>query len=437
MWKDAAPAPPPAKPAPVAAPAPAVTMPVDLAKALQQQSELLAHLATELAQQRRLVEDQQKLIQALDQRTAIKKTDSDNAPAPVSSPAPSVAAAPKAPAPAAPPVPAITVETGGVKLKIAGLVQGWFGFNGTGVVDSFRLRRTEIKFTGDVNPRVRWTLMFDPAKSLSVNNTYSTMSGQKIVADTSVSQSSRMLQDAFLAVTYSPAFSVELGQQKIPLGLEGTQSSGKLDVVERALFMSDKSRGAGYGDVRDLGVIVRGKAFANQLEYAGGVFDGLGEGQNDVDKNDQKSYAVRAFLKPSVIKGLQFGGSIARGAFRSDDASRRDRQGVEVVYTAARFAVKSEFMSGKDGLVSRQGYYGQLSVRPVKTVEVLFRADSWDPDTSTELTSATAREFDYVGGFTFSGLAPNTMFQANYIRKTFGGVVAPRNVFLLNLQTSW
>lgn len=413
--------------------------PVDLIKALQQQSDLLAHLATELTEQRRMVEDQKKLITALEGRAA------DTA-APAKSPATSPVPAASTPAPVAkatiatpaPPVPVITVETAGAKLKIAGLVQGWYGFNGTGVIDSFRLRRTEIKLTGEVNPRVRWTLMFDPAKSLGVNNTYSTMGGQKIVADTAVTQSSRMLQDAFLAVSYSPAFAVEVGQQKVPLSLEGTQSSGKLDTVERALFLTDKSRGAGYGDQRDLGVIVRGKLFKGQFEYAGGVFDGLGEGQNDIDKNDQKAYAVRAFVKPAAVKGLQIGGSMARGAFRSDDATRRDRQGVEALYTTARFTVKSEFMTGSDGLVSRRGYYGHVAVRPAKSFEFLFRADAWDPDTSSEATAATVRELDYVGGATFFGLAPNTMFQVNFIRKTYaGGVVLPRNVFLLNLQTSW
>ncbi len=424
---------PVAKPAPVAPkPAPpVVTASSDLVAVMQQQADLLGRLAGELDQQRKMVEAQQQVIQALEARGAAAAATPVTPAAAVT-----IAAVPKA-APA-PPTPAITVETGGAKLKLAGLVQGWYTFGGSSVVDSFRLRRTEIKLTGDMSPRVRWTLMFDPSKSLSVSNSYSTVNGQKTLTDTSVSQGSRILQDAYVGVTYSPELIVEVGQQKVPLGLEGTQSSGKLETIDRALFMSDKARGAGYGDFRDLGVMVRGKAFGNQFEYYGGVFNGLGEGQNDTDRNDQKAYAARAVIKPSAVKGFQVGGSIARGAFTSDVATRRERQGVELQYTSARFGVKSEFMAGRDGLVSRQGYYGQVTVRPVKKAEFLFRADAWDPDTHLESTVATVRELDYVGGFSFFGLAPNTMFQANYVRKTFTAGLSPsRNVFLLNLQTSW
>ena len=128
-----------------------------------------------------------------------------------------------------------------------------------------------------------------------------------------------------------PGSTIELGQQRVPFGYEGVLSASKLDTLERALYMSDRGRAGGYGDVRDLGVIARGQLAHGVVEYTGGVFNGLGESMNEVDRNGQKAFAGRIVVHPA-IRGLQFGGSIARGAFQSTDATRRDRAGVELLF---------------------------------------------------------------------------------------------------------
>ena len=178
------------------------------------------------------------------------------------------AAAPAPPPPpsAAPPpaVPPMLVDTAGAKLRIGGLVQTWYAASDGGVVDTFRIRRSELKLSGDIAPQARWVVMFDPIKT------------------------SAPLQDAFITLQPSRAISVDVGQQKIPLGFEGTQSSGRLDTVERALFIADKARGAGWGDVRDLGVVTRARLAGNRMEYAVGVFNGLGASLNDIDRNEAK-----------------------------------------------------------------------------------------------------------------------------------------------------
>lgn len=174
----------------------------EVLEALQQQSEILKRLAADIEAQRVVIKAQQDKIAALELRAG--------AVSPVATPAP--------------PPPAITVETGGIKLKVSGLFQGWYSAADAGVVDTFRLRRAEIKFSGDVSPRVKWTVMVDPSKTLSLAS-----------GGSSISQSGRLMQDAFISLNWKPKFTVEVGEQKIPLGLEGTTSSGKLDVVERAL----------------------------------------------------------------------------------------------------------------------------------------------------------------------------------------------------------
>ena len=407
--------------APVAAVSVApVALASDLVQALQQQSQVLTRLATELETQRQVIANQQQAIKTLETRAAA-----------TSSPAAAVPA-PKAPAAASP---IVLVDTNGAKLKMGGLVQGWFT-TGTGAIDTFRLRRTELKLSGEIGARAKWTVMFDPAKSLGVSNTYVTVNGFRVVSDTAIGQGGKVLQDAFLSLMYSPQLTVELGQQKIPLSMEGVQSSGKLDTAERALFMADKARGGGFGDVRDMGVLARGKLVSGQVEYAGGFFNGMGESMNDVDKNDEKPFVGRLVIKPKAVKGLQFGGSMAR-ASSSNDATRRDRSGFEAAYTRGIFTAKSELMLAQDGAVTRQGYYLFGGAKLSKSIEAVFRHDVFDPDTRSDATAATVTERDWLGGVNWFIAGPSVVLQFDYVRKTFASVQAPRDVFITNLQTSW
>ncbi|HWI16411.1 MAG TPA: porin [Vicinamibacterales bacterium] len=405
-------------------PAPVVAAPSsDVVLLLQQQSELLKTLAAEMESQRVVIEDQQAKITSLEAKAS-------------ESPAPAVTA-PAPPPPPPPPPPAITVETGGVKLKVSGLFQGWYTASDAAVVDTFRLRRAELKFAGDISPRIKWTVMVDPAKALSLSTTTGSMGGQTVITGTSVSQGGRIMQDAFVALNWKPAFSIEVGQQKVPLGMEGTVSSGKLDVVERALFMTDKARGAGYADLRDFGVMVRGRTAGGQLEYSGGVFNGLGEAFNDVDRNEDKTMVGRLVAKPKFIKGLQFGASMSRDRFELSNDSSRERQGVEMAYARGVFGMKAEFMGGRDAAVTRHGGYAQVTARVRKALTAVVRFDTWDPDTRSEASAATVTERAWLGGFTYVLHPSGVWLQGNYIRKTFDGLIPSRNVFMTNVQTAW
>jgi hypothetical protein len=412
-------APPPAPPAP----APATVVPraeVDIVAALQQQSEVLARLASELDASRAVIAEQGRTIAALEKKA-------------------SAAAAVPSPAPAtpAPPPPVITVDTGGAKLRLAGLVQGWFMASDQGVADTFRLRRGEVKLGGEVNRRVRWDLVLDAAKALSTSNSYVTVNGQRVMSDTSVGQSGRMLQDAFLTLTRSSAFAVAVGQQKLPLAMEGVQSSSRLETVERALFMSDKARGGTYGDIRDFGVAAKGKVAKGQLEYTAGIFNGFGETQNDVDRDGQKPFIGRLVARPSAMKGFSFGSSYGRTTAHSGLPTRRDRAGVDASFTRGRLLLASELMLGHDGAVERRGYYAHSTYRLFRDIDAVFRADTFDPDRASDATAATVKETDWLGGMTWRIAGPSAVLQINYLRKTFLDVQPARHVMMANVQTVW
>ena len=138
-----------------------------------------------------------------------------------------------------------------------------------------------------------------------------------------------------------------------------------------------------------------------------------------------------------AIKGLQFGGSFARGAFQSTDATRRDRAGVELLYARAWYSVRSELMAGNDGLIARRGYYVQAMARLHPTLQAVLRADVWDPDTRNDLTAVTVSERDWVTGLNYQPRAQKVLLQFNYVRKSLMDVQPPRHVFLTNVQTAW
>lgn len=376
----------------IAAP-PASSSTADLVAALESQSALLQRLASELQADRLVVDEHQRTIQTLRQQLAD---------------APAVAARASAPAPPPP----ITVDTSGAKLRIGGLVQAWFTA-GTSTIDTFRIRRTELKLAGDLSPAAHWTLVVDPTKSGSV------------------------LQDAFVTLQRSSAFGLDVGQQKIPLGYEGFLSSSKLPTFDRALFVADKARGGGYGDVRDLGAVARGTVAGGQVDYAAGLFNGLGESQNDVDKNVDKAIAARVAAQPRAFGGVQVGASFARGAFVSTAETRRDREGLDAGIVRGRVRGRAELMIGHDGIVTRRGYYALGGVQLFAPVEAVFRADVFDPDTRTEATKATVTERDWLAGLNWRLSPQAVLLQINYVRKTFGSADEPRHVVLANLQTAW
>ncbi len=98
---------------------------------------------------------------------------------------------------------------------------------------------------------------------------------------------------------------------------------------------------------------------------------------------------------------------------------------------------KSEVMGSHDGAISRLGYYAHAGYRINDRWEAIFRFDSWDPDTRSNGTAASALERDYVVGLNWFIEENHAKLQVNYIRKTFVGPLNSRNLLLVNLQTSW
>ena len=294
-------------------------------------------------------------------------------------------------------------------IRFNGLLQAWYLSRDVGLDDAFLIRRAELRFTGEISPEVRWTVMVDPANS-------------------------RILQDAFITLSYRQRLHVSVGQFKVPLGLEGLQPSEGLD-TERALFTSDRARGGTYGDIRDVGVMVHGP-LANRVDFQLAVFDVSGGTTND-PHHDQEAVAGRVIYRPGLVPGLQLGTSGFRGDGSSLERSRRDRLGAELLYGHGRLTLKTEYMSGTDGPLQREGYYAHFAYKITSKWESILRYDTWDPDVRLESSAGSVTERDYIAGFNYFIHGGDVKLQFNYVRKTFDNIVAPVNVGVLRLQACW
>jgi phosphate-selective porin len=331
----------------------------------------------------------------------------------VAAPAPPAPVA-KAPEAKTAPVTTSAAMTSSNPIVFSGIVQGWATADTGAPNNTFRIRRAEMKMTGIVTRGVGWAVMIDPAKVLSS-------------ASGTINQASRVLQDAYITLPVRGGATLTVGQIKLPFALEGLAAPIAVETVERALFASDRGRGGTYGDVRDIGVSVKG-TFRKRYDYQAGLFNGLGENQNDVDHNDRKSVIGRFVAR--LPGGLQLGASGAR------DGDFREHLGAELLLLRGPFELKAEAIAGRDDLLHRRGGYLHAGYRLTPRLEAVARFDTWDPDTSRDGDLTTSVERDYIAGF---NLKPRERLrlQVNAVRKTFAGGPAARNLLMVNLDTVW
>jgi phosphate-selective porin OprO/OprP len=220
------------------------------------------------------------------------------APAPADTPEPAPAvAAPPAPAPPPADSPAATSpaevttpprearkkpsslfvlesEDGDSKLELHGLVHAdaRFFLPRTGI-DTFAIRRARV--TLDAKLFRYFELRVQPD-----------FAGSRI-----------QLLDAYANLRLIDEAQLRLGKGKAPVGFERLKSPADIMFAERGfptLLVPN----------RDIGVQLHGQLWKGTLEYAGGIYNGVPDGQSgDQDENRQKDYVGRVFVRPFVPVG--------------------------------------------------------------------------------------------------------------------------------------
>lgn len=306
------------------------------------------------------------------------------------------------------------IHVGHGTLKVGGLFQGWALWDGNDN-DRSRVRRTELKFAGDMlgDERFTYTVMIDPVQVQESNAATSRDS---------------ILQDAFFTLgqlPYLPHHKIDLGQYKLPLTEEGLRSSAKLDTAERA-FISRT-----FGDQRDIGATLTGEWPA--VTYQLGVFNG--SGQNQADADDTKDLAGRVVVRPLKALGeftdvpdlgqLEVG---LAGYHRPvhGSALNKKRLGYEARYEYKHLSLKWEYMFGQgtagSNTVSSEnankatGWYAQAgyTLAPwFPKLQGVLKVESWDPN---ELASLD-KERDFTVGLNYFIDKHHAKAQLNWVHK--------------------
>jgi len=350
----------------------------------------------------------------------------------------------------------VDVATG--HLRIGGLFQIWYGtafgdalggnfpssFSavppgrnyGGGVGDTFRLRRGEISFDGDITSHAYYHAMIDVAK---------TGTG-----------AASPLQDLFVGYQLFPRWRLEVGQQKTGLSEEGSRSSSQLLTIARSIMNEDLPRNAGrIGDVRDTGAVLRYQSLPIRAFI--GIWDDNGVTQNVVDNNRQKFLDGSLYYTGihRVLLGIWGGTNV--GSVRP--AENRDRAGATFLYQSGPNTLESEFAYARDyaagapgtnlsGTIADGGYILYANSLSRKW-QLVARYDIWDPAAQGTVTEngvtippADHKLKEYTFGVNYYLRWPTTKIQLNYIREDVetNGVVffgKPRNVLLTNFQVGF
>lgn len=320
--------------------------------------------------------------------------------------------------------------------ELHGFVQIYYRNGDPLTKDGFRLRKADLKFNGILSPQLKWRVTFDASKAITLNKTLSELGDSAALSDAAVDQRTRILQDAALTYTVNHALNLDIGQQIVPLTLEGTISTAQVETIERTLFIIERSRAGGLGEVRDIGVSANGRTL-DFLEYHIGVFNETGEDAGTTDANDQKAVIGRVVLHPSMFPRFQIGGS---GAYEGGPTTQqRQRAGGEAQYRDDSFTLRAEMMSARDGTLKRAGWYGLGAYRPTKQLQFVARYDSWDRDLSHDLSIFDAFERQIVAGGSYLLSGSPAKIAVNVVRQTFPNVTTVRSgtIVLVAFQAVW
>jgi hypothetical protein len=295
-------------------------------------------------------------------------------------------------------------------------------------VDGYRLRKADLKFSGDVTEHMRWRISFDAAKVLTLNKKVAEINDTAALTDATLDQRSRMLQDAALTYIVDRSLGFDIGQQIVPEGLEGTYSTDKVETIERTLFVSERSRAVGLGDVRDVGVSANGFVARGVVEYHVGLFNELGESAGTTDQNPQKAVIGRIAIHPSFLPQIQFGGTGGYGG--GSAVTRHERSGGEAEFRDHGFTLRGELMHARDGLLRRMGWYGLGAYRPNPRLQFVGRYDWWDRDLGAEEALPNALETQVTVGASFR-VEGSAKLAFNVIRQEFPHISSVRSGTIL------
>jgi len=243
--------------------------------------------------------------------------------------------------------------TSSLSFRLSGYTQFLYTYWDKGV-DTMAIPRARLTLSGELLKNIRFRIQIDGVKSPA-------------------------LIDANVDFLFNPAYGLRIGQYYVPVSLENNTSDSDMDTILRSLVVIALAPSRDLGSQgRDIGAMFMGQY--SIAEYYLGVFNG--SGINKADTNKAKDVAGRLILHP--LKSLAVGGSFYKGRnnpVQNGPDLTRDRLALEAAWLPGRFSLKGEFISAKDDLTSKSGWYlqGGYFVLP-KKLQAIVKWDTYDKD---------------------------------------------------------
>lgn len=261
--------------------------------------------------------------------------------------------------------------------KVDGLFQAWTvdDTTATGAGVNFRIRRAEIKLTGNLSESTDYTLMIDPAKTPGADP--------------------KILQDLYIGLKLYDGFKLIAGQTKIQTTAEGLDPTAELWFPERSL------QARTYGDLRQPGALLQ----YSESDLKVGVMASNGIGTNQDDTNSEKDLTARVDYK--ISSEVKVG---AFGLAKNSSLDPASAYGLNArVKPLDRLELRADLAQGRVGAVDTSGYTLDAGYQLDSKFMPVLRYDSFTPNTSKDLT-ASVLEF----GLNYNLGAPNTKVELAY-----------------------
>lgn len=278
------------------------------------------------------------------------------------------------------------ITIGSKALQLSGLAQiRYQGFQQSGVNDAFDLHRMRLDVRGDVTNKWSYDI-------------YTEFGGTGV-----------KLVDAWTSYKFGDYLKFTAGQFKIPFSLESLITDSQLEFIDRSQVVEalvgrskDVISSVSNQQGRDIGVQVNG-SFAKLddhylFDYSFGVFNGAGYDVT-TDNNDHKDFGGRLAIHPvnNLVIGADFYNGLANYGTPPKNQTR-NRVGFDGRYVIGALSLQAEYDKGSDGIIKRDGYYGQAAyfVLP-KKLQLAAKYDTYDPNK----INPTDRTFIYTGGINY------------------------------------
>lgn len=295
--------------------------------------------------------------------------------------------------------------TTGIQTRYTGMMKQ----GSSATPDNFKLDLAEFGLQGKMQDHLDYRMSLLPSRNIGKDSTSTTMLG-----------------DMYVGTDIIPHHTVQLGQTRLPIGVEGALSPYSIDFADRSQITR------AYSDTRDLGVKVNGNW--KYAEYFAGAYNGARN--NTAETNSSMDICSWVNFKPlaSLPKygSLKIGGGYTTGrngavATDSTGKNKSDKDyhltGFAGEYSYKKFTVNGEYMRSdafstktyKENIAD--GYYYTLKYRLNKKIELLTRYDVLNPNRQSDNNKIS----EYTVGSNYFFKDRNFMLKTNYVYVRYPG----------------